>query len=100
MGKTVRQLKREMELPEFNAWRAFSQVEPIGEYREDLRMAILNNTIARCAGAKTQPKDFVIDWWAPPEDPEEKAKRLETIILAFARTHNKTVEARGRKVRG
>jgi hypothetical protein len=63
---------------QFAEWMAYSRLEPWGEERDDLRMAIIASTIANVnRGKNTQafkPQDFMPSF--EPETEEQAAERL------------------------
>lgn len=66
---------------------AYDRIEPIGEIRADMRMAVLATVVARSAGSKTaKPDDFMpkFDAGLIRQDPEE----LQRKMFAFAEQHN------------
>lgn len=60
---------------EFSEWLAYFQLEPWGEYRDDLRMGVLTVRVANALRSKdSQPttlKDYIFRF---DEDPEEKTE--------------------------
>lgn len=63
-----------MSAREFAEWMAYDQLEPIGAYRDDARMAILDAVVATAfsdpkKGRKPKPEDFMP--WLPKPEPEE-----------------------------
>ncbi len=60
---------------EFNEWGEFFALEPWGFGVEDLRLGKLSSVIAGAAGAKTEPKDFMMR--PPPEPTPEQEEELE-----------------------
>lgn len=66
---TIEQILDNITSRELSEWMAFSQVEPIGDARADLRTAILAAVIAngsRDTNKKPDPfapSDFLIDFW-------------------------------------
>ncbi len=73
-------------------WMAFSQIEPIGDDREDLRMGMMCTAIMAAAGAKKENgdqfglADFIIDFWKQAEPEEVKSaswrRNKEIAVLA------------------
>jgi len=81
-----------MSQSEFNDWIAYSNFEPWGERREDLRMAMQDLLIARITGnKKLQIEDFLISnkSRARPKDVQEANK---TNIAALAAIFGGKVE--------
>ncbi len=64
---------------ELSEWLAFMQVEPLGEEREDLRLARLCSLVAGAAGVQKkkgvpfETKDFIFDYWETEEERGERA---------------------------
>jgi hypothetical protein len=55
-----------MSAAELQRWWAFYQVEPWGEVRGDLRMAIATSALVNCwtgKGRKSKPSDFLPDFY-------------------------------------
>ncbi len=78
-----------MSAREYARWVAYARVEPIGDQRADLRMAILANAVARSMGGKTRPADFIVDYWRLQD--ETLAARAENIVArlrVYASAHN------------
>jgi hypothetical protein len=61
LGKTVSELERTMPATELMEWVQYYGVEPFGEFRADLRSAIVATVIARTMGGskKATPADFM-----------------------------------------
>lgn len=63
---------------QFAEWMAYSRLEPWGEERDDLRMAIIASTIANVNRGKNSkafsPQDFMPQF--EPETEEQAAERL------------------------
>lgn len=65
---------------------AFAQREPIGAARGDFQMAMLMALIANChrdtkrRSEPFQPKDFLVDWDAPREEPGPKPGAVERVM--------------------
>lgn len=59
---------------EFRKWLAMSHLDPFGEERADLRIAILTSVVANLAGAKSQPRD-----WMPRYGQSEAERERELI---------------------
>jgi len=86
----VAELQATMSAREFARWAAYARIEPIGEDREDLRMAILASTIARCAGNKVRPRDFLPEFWRPVEPDEVRVQNMILRLRTFAQAHNRS----------
>jgi hypothetical protein len=81
---TVAEMMHRMTSAELSGWLAFSSVEPIGDDREDFRMAMLCSLIAnvnRDPAKRAEPftpMDFIVNFWKQPEsepDPDAGWKR-------------------------
>ena len=61
---SVKRAQREIDSREFSEWIAYSQLEPWGEGRADLRTGIVASTIANIWSSKEtppfRPRDFMI----------------------------------------
>lgn len=80
-----------MTLEQFRLWQGYFAIEPWGEERADLRMAIetsalVNMQIVR--GRKTKPRDFMPNFDARPPAADEIYQRM----LSFAQAHNAFIE--------
>jgi hypothetical protein len=63
-----------MSAREFREWMAYDQLEPIGAWRDDARMAMLCALVASAwsdpkKGRRPKPDDFLP--WIPKPEPEE-----------------------------
>ncbi len=63
---SVAHAQAEIDSVEFSEWLAYSQVDPFGEERADLRAAIIASTVANSVRGKGQrsftPEDFMPKW--------------------------------------
>lgn len=90
---TVGELLARMSSRELTEWLAFSQIEPIGDAREDLRAGIIASTIANSFRDTEKqkkpysPADFMIDWDNPPKrekkSPGNLLEMVERINVAY-----------------
>ena len=85
---SVRRCQEEVNSYEFSEWLAFWRNEPMGDDRIDIGLAqigsaFVNTQIAK--GKRTEPKDFMIDWWkeGPEHNEEAKAREVEAGLRAF-----------------
>lgn len=73
MGRTLRELQREMSSAEFSAWLAYFQVEPFGApadwARHGAQMALWANVHRKPGTRPYRPEDFVP---RPPQTAEEQ----------------------------
>ena len=68
-------------------WIGYAKVEPFGEERADMRMAILACVVARVAGNKrAQPSDFIPEF-GPPK--KQSADQMKAVAKQFAMMYNK-----------
>jgi len=62
LGMTVADLESRMTARELGEWMAYDRLEPIGEWRGDVRAGIIAATIAnasRSKGKRAKPADFM-----------------------------------------
>jgi hypothetical protein len=71
LGKTVDELLGSLDAVDIAEWMAFDRIEPFGEERADLRMAIVACTIANANRGKGQ-KAFKVDDFMPKFEPRKK----------------------------
>jgi hypothetical protein len=86
-----------MSAAELQRWWAFYQVEPWGEVRGDLRMAILASALVNCwtgKGRKTTPADFLPDFYGPPATFTPKKRQSPQEMLAVLRRGTAAVGGR------
>lgn len=60
MGKTLKQLYREIDSAELSEWQAYYNIEPWGESKADIRTGIIASTIANVNRGKNT-KAFTYD---------------------------------------
>lgn len=83
---TKAEAKRRCTVKEFAEWIAYDRIDPIGEQRADLRMAVLATVVARSGGSKTaKPSDFIPRFDAPKAEPTSVIKAK---LMAIAEAHN------------
>lgn len=89
---TVRELTTRMDLDEFQAWRVYDAMWPIGAERADRQAALISSVIANVnRNPKTKPDPFTIDDFdLYREKPatrqltrEEEEARFEAAFQAF-----------------
>jgi hypothetical protein len=87
---TVRQLLASLDSAELTEWQAFDRMEPIGEFRADLRAGIVASTVANYGGRDIREARKPSDFMPFLERPEEKPLLLpdadaqaELILGAF-----------------
>ncbi len=82
-------MMREMGSGEFAEWIAYNELDPIGEYRADLRMGIIAATIANTGFGRPDPPskvtDFIPDFLGSDADEAEAeaAERAENMRKRF-----------------
>lgn len=63
LGKTVKQLKKELDSKEFTDWKAYYQIEPFGTEQDYVQAGIISSVIANVNRSKNsspfKPYDFV-----------------------------------------
>lgn len=81
--------KRRCTLREFRRWQAYDQIEPFGEVRADLRIAILATVVAAGFGSKSaKPSDFMPRLNAEPK-PKQSVSQMASMFRRYAEAHNK-----------
>jgi hypothetical protein len=72
---TVEEMLLRISSHELSEWKVFASKEPIGQDREDLRMATLASVIANCNRDPEKrpdpftPVDFLINFWKEEVEP-------------------------------
>lgn len=87
LGSTIEELGERMSSEEFSVWCALWTEEPWGEYRADLRSAIVARTVAGFAG-KTLPAGVELelaDFMPFAERPDDKELSPEELFKAMSR---------------
>jgi hypothetical protein len=76
-----------MDALEFQGWMTYASIEPIGEYRMDLRFAMLACTIANlvkgATGTKGKPSkidDFMLKFDPPKQQSTDKMKSMMRML--------------------
>jgi hypothetical protein len=83
MGRTPRELLAGHTAIEIAELMAFSDIEPMGEEREDLRAALVGLRLAQVQGSKSAKlKDFLL----PLDPPKPKADIGEQLAILAATT--------------
>jgi hypothetical protein len=92
-------------------WEAYDSLDPVGSWREDIRVAYLSSLITNLAisthGKKgsrlTKVEDFMLEWDEEAREAKQQGQSTEEIkeiLLSFANTHNEGIRkqvAKGRK---
>ena len=109
---SVKRAQREIDSAEFAEWMAYDRLDPIGQWRDDLRMAILASTIANAmdglgqlvigvAGGHPSPRQpFTIEDFLPsfdhqpltPDDEDDAIAQQEAFFEGFTRTFGGAVQ--------
>jgi len=65
---------------EFAEWMAYARIEPFGEYRADLRAALITSTMANAwRGSKSKAykiKDFLLNFEPPKQQSWQEMKSM------------------------
>lgn len=89
---TKRELLKKLDSKELSEWMAYSRIEPIGEYRKDLRAGIIASVVANGIqsfgdkkGKDYKPEDFMPEFGEEKQEksPEELKKKWENIVKAM-----------------
>ena len=76
LGTPVRELLARMGSDELTEWMAFYQLEPFGDFRADLRSAIVASTLANAHRSK-EGKPFIPEDFMPFVDKHHKERRSD-----------------------
>ena len=82
---TVKRLLKEIDSKELSEWMAFYNIEPFGEFRADIRSAIIACTLANCNRGKNQSA-FKISDFMPKFETETKnqsPEEMKKLLQAF-----------------
>lgn len=87
LGRMVYELET-MPATEFDEWRQYYEIEPFGEWRDDLRTGILAALTANIhrdpkKGRRYQPKDFIPSFGIPAEKPKRDPAMKKLLRGAF-----------------
>lgn len=86
---TVREAQQRIDAREFAEWIAYSNINPFGEWRGDLRMAITTATIANANRGKKvrryKPKDFMPQF----HKPKQTSVEMFSVLKQFTAAHRK-----------
>jgi hypothetical protein len=87
---------------QISEWEAFNYIDPIGDERKDIHMAILAATIFNLAvdiHAKKGTKhmeitDFIPKWGSDGEDDEitQSVDEMKNVLLSLAKSTNKKIQ--------
>lgn len=79
-----------MSADEWDSWKAYNAMSPIGPLRADLRAAIVAQTVAACHGAKVKRTDFMPFYEAPKLTDDE----IGDSVMAWAKAMKAAMDAR------
>lgn len=86
---------------QFSEWIEFSQLEPFGEAREDLRMGILAASLINNIGMiwtgenpGAKPEDFIPDFEQREANPADVATKIDMYFSMMAMAGTKTTDDR------
>src|SRR5262245_26929079 len=107
LGKTRRQLLRELDAAELLDWQLLESLEPFGERRDDYRAALQTWTIVAALGAKRHDgrpwtlDDFRLQFDAKPAPPprQQSAAEIERIIRMWVQGSNTVLRERRAETR-
>lgn len=87
---SVAEAKEKVSRREFRQWVAYNEIEPIGEWRQDMRIAMLCCLVAnrtRGKGEKEYKTEDFLMFNRPPKR-KQTAAEMELIFRTFAKCHN------------
>lgn len=80
---SVRECQERVDGDEFTYWKAYNQIDPIGNERQDYQAALVAYTTASAAGGKKKYKfnDFLLNFDKPKRmnNPQEIMKYFKSI---------------------
>ena len=98
---TVAELLSRISSSELAEWQAFASIEPFGEFRADIRAAMIATTTANTWKGKGQRPSKITDFMLSFEPPREQTP--EEIIMIFqaaaAAANKKKVKKNGNNVK-
>ena len=67
LGKSLKEIDS-LDSQEFSDWLGFYQFSPFGDFRDDMRGALLCSVVSNLMGGKTKPSEYMPDWFGdrPP----------------------------------
>jgi hypothetical protein len=80
---------------EFCYWKAYFQINPFGNIRDDIRIACLASDIINYLGGNTTPKKFLRKFGKKVnkrKEWERKQRALRNTLMAYAAAQNEFVE--------
>jgi len=86
---TVKELLARIDSRELSEWTAYYQIEPFGEFRADIRSAIIATTLANIHRGKDQQpfriKDFMPKFEIEKQSPDEMAEVLKRFAIEMGK---------------
>lgn len=98
IGCFVSEAKERCTLQEFERWQAYYKIHPFGEFRSDVRAAIIATAIAEAAGAKrVKVQDFLAENFIgiKARGPKQTVEQMAAIFANYARLHNNKISKAG-----
>lgn len=94
----------ELSAAQLSEWEAYDKLDPIGSWRDDYRMAVLDalivNIVSRLYSKKGRsskevtPMDFMPNWSGEKKEVRKQSmEEMKQALLSFAKTVNKRIEA-------
>lgn len=84
---------RELTAKQLLEWRAYDELDPFGEERDDYRAASIREMVFNMSGKESKNarpmKDFLIPW--EPESPEEAKERQQKELEARVAMHRRLI---------
>ena len=77
---TVKGLLQTVDAKELAEWRAFYNIEPFGEEREDLRAAMVCTVLANINRGKGRPPYRLDDFMLKFDKPEQTTEQMKEIL--------------------
>ena len=94
---------------QLSEWEAYDRLDPVGEWRDDFRMAFLASLITNLGiqihgkqGTKlTEFTDFMPEWDidARNEPKRQSVEDMKQMLLSFAQSHNKRLEQKKARIK-
>lgn len=86
-----------MSWPEFRKWRAYYQIEPFGEERADLRIALLRKDVCTIMAGKAIEREPIESFMACPDRsaprPVMTDEQMQANFMVGMATHNAAIKA-------
>lgn len=92
----------ELSSPELLEWEAYDKLDPVGSWREDIRLAYLSSVLVNIAitthgkkGTKlTKVEDFMLEWDEEAKELRQKGQSVEemkAVLMSIAKEQNARV---------